>query len=114
MVLITGRVREHYNNGSQTRHSVGIIDLVPEELVEVSPEDARSLGIKNRDWVKVSSRRGEVKVRAKVTNRSQAGNVFMSFHHQSTLTNVLTSEHRCRISGTPEYKSCAVRIEPLP
>jgi predicted molibdopterin-dependent oxidoreductase YjgC len=113
-VLITGRVREHYNNGSQTRHAVGINDVVPEELVEISPEDARSLGIENREWVKVSSRRGELRVRAKVTNRSQAGNVFMSFHHQSTLTNILTSGHRCRISGTPEYKSCAVRVDRLP
>jgi predicted molibdopterin-dependent oxidoreductase YjgC len=113
LVLITGRVREHYNNGSQTRHAVGLIDVVPEELVEINPEDARSLGIKNRDWVKVSSRRGELQVRAKVTDRSQAGNVFMTFHHQDALTNVLTSGHRCRISGTPEYKSCAVRIERL-
>ena len=93
---------------------MGINDVVPEELIEINPEDARSLGIKNLDWVKVSSRRGELNVRAKVTNRSQTGNVFMSFHHQSTLTNILTSEHRCRISGTPEYKSCAVRIEQLP
>ncbi len=112
LVLITGRRREHYNNGSQTRHAVGINDLVPEELVEISIEDASSLGIEDRSWVKVSSRRGELKVRARVTERSQKGNVFMSFHHQDTLTNILTSAHRCRISGTPEYKSCAVLIEP--
>ncbi len=112
LVLITGRRREHYNNGSQTRHSIGINDLVPEELVEISPEDASSLGIDERGWVKISSRRGEIKVRARITERSQRGNVFMSFHHQDTLTNILTSGHRCRISGTPEYKSCAVLIEP--
>ncbi len=114
LVLITGRVREHYNNGSQTRHAVGITDVVPEELLEISFSDAGTLGIKTMDWVKVSSRRGEIKVRAKVTTRSQAGNVFMSFHHQNALTNILTSGHRCRISGTPEYKSCAVRVEALP
>ncbi len=113
LVLITGRRREHYNNGSQTRHAIGITDVVTEELVEISPEDAGTLGIKTLDWVKVSSRRGEVKVRAKVTGRSQSGNVFMSFHHQSALTNILTSGHRCRISGTPEYKSCAVRVDAL-
>jgi formate dehydrogenase (NADP+) alpha subunit len=112
MVLITGRVREHYNNGSQTRHAKGIVDLVPEELVEISPEDALALDIHHRDWVKVSSVRGEIKVRAKVTDRSQAGNLFMTFHHQNTLTNILTSGHRCRIAGTPEYKSCAVKVEP--
>lgn len=111
LVLITGRVREHYNNGSMTRRSHGIAQIVPAERVEMSPEDAENLGIKDRNWVVVSSRRGKVKVRAKVTDRSQKGNVFMTFHHQDALTNDLTSEHRCPISGTPEYKSCAVRID---
>jgi formate dehydrogenase alpha subunit len=111
LVLITGRIREHYNNGSMTRRSHGIAQIVPIERVEISPEDAENLGIADRDWVIVSSRRGEVKVRAKVTDRSQQGNVFMTFHHQDTLTNNLTSEHRDPISGTPEYKSCAVRID---
>ena len=111
LVLITGRIREHYNNGSMTRRSKGIAQIVPTERVEISPQDAETLGITDRNWVLVSSRRGEVKVRAKVTNRSQSGNVFMTFHHQDALTNDLTSEHRCPIAGTPEYKSCAVKVE---
>ena len=45
-------------------------------------------------------------------DRSQPGNVFMTFHHPDALTNILTSHHRDRIAGTPEYKSCAVRLEP--
>lgn len=110
--LITGRVREHYNNGSQTRHCQGIAAIVPIEAIEINPQDARRLGIEEHAWVRIASRRGELKVRARVTERSQVGNVFMTFHHQDTLTNVLTSDHRCRISGTPEYKSCAVHIEP--
>ncbi len=111
LVLITGRIREHYNNGSMTRRSHGIAQIVPIEHVEISPEDAEALGIKDKHWVKVSSRRGEVKVKAKVTERSQKGNVFMTFHHQNALTNVLTSGHRDPISGTPEYKACAVRVD---
>ncbi len=111
LVLITGRIREHYNNGSMTRRSHGIAQIVPAERVEISLEDAEALGIQDRNWVTVSSRRGAVKVRAKVTTRSQPGSVFMTFHHQDALTNVLTSEHRDPISGTPEYKSCAVRID---
>ena len=111
LVLITGRIREHYNNGSMTRRSKGIAQVVPTERVEISPEDAENLGIKERNWVLVSSRRGKVKVRAKITDRSQSGNVFMTFHHQTALTNDLTSEHRCPITGTPEYKSCAVKVE---
>ena len=96
-----------------TRRSHGIAQIVPAERVEISPEDAETLGIQDRNWVKVSSRRGEVKVRAKVTNRSQQGNVFMTFHHQDALTNDLTSGHRDPISGTPEYKACAVRIDKI-
>ena len=111
LVLITGRIREHYNNGSMSRRSIGVGNIVNEELVEISPEDAKQIGIKHKDWVNVSSRRGTVKVRAKVTERSQAGNVFMTFHFQDALTNILTSEHRDPITGTPEYKSCAVKIE---
>ena len=67
LVLITGRIREHYNNGSMTRRSQGIAQIVPAERVEISREDAESLGIKDRNWVIESSSRGEVKVRANVT-----------------------------------------------
>lgn len=112
-VLITGRIREHYNNGSMTRRVPGIVELVPEELLEISPEDAALQQIKSGDMVRVCSRRGEIEVKAKVTGRSQAGNVFLTFHHRKALTNILTSEHRDPITGTPEYKSCSVRIEKL-
>ncbi len=112
-ILITGRRREHYNNGSMTRRVKGIAELYPEELLEISPADAVKLGIDTGDMVKVASRRGEIKVRAKIFNRSQEGNVFLSFHHQDALTNILTSPHRDPITGTPEYKACAVRIEKI-
>lgn len=111
-VLITGRIREHYNNGSMTRRSQGIAEVVPEELAEISFADAAALGVSNGDWIRVSSRRGEIRVRAKVCERSQTGNVFMTFHHQNALTNILTSGFRDPITGTPEYKSCAVNIAP--
>jgi predicted molibdopterin-dependent oxidoreductase YjgC len=109
-VLITGRIREHYNNGSMTRRSPGIMELVPEELVEINPADAEKLNVKSGDMVTVSSKRGSVKAKAKVTDRSQKGSVFMTFHFDKALTNILTSEHRDPITGTPEYKSCAVNI----
>jgi formate dehydrogenase alpha subunit len=109
--LITGRIREHYNNGSMTRRVPEILEIVPEEKIEISPDDAKKLKIKNDDWVKVSSKRGKIKVRAKVTERSQKGNVFLTFHHANALANLLTSAHRDPIAGTPEYKACAVKIE---
>jgi formate dehydrogenase major subunit/formate dehydrogenase alpha subunit len=111
LVLITGRIREHYNNGSMTTRVAGIMELVPEELLEINKKDAAKLNISTGDLVKVSSRRGEIKVKARITERSQAGNVFLTFHFKNALTNILTSEHRDPITGTPEYKSCAVRVE---
>ncbi len=110
-VLITGRIREHYNSGSMTRRVQGIMQLVPEELLEINPKDAKKLGINSGDKVKISSRRGEIKVKVKVTDRSQPGNVFLTFHHQNALSNILTSEYRDPVTGTPEYKFSAVNIE---
>ncbi len=112
-VLITGRRREHYNNGSMTRRVKEIMEISPEELLELHPADADKLEIKNGDIVKVTSRRGKIHVKTKVTNRSQAGNVFLAFHFDTTVTNILTSAYRDSIAGTPEYKSCAVRIDKL-
>jgi predicted molibdopterin-dependent oxidoreductase YjgC len=109
--LITGRIREHYNNGSMTRRVGGIMKVVPEELLEICPADAKKLKIEDGDYVRVSSRRGKIRARATVTNRSQKGNVFMTFHFDNVLTNILTSEHKDPIAGTPEYKACAVKIE---
>lgn len=109
--LITGRIREHYNNGSMTGRVEEIMEIAPEELLEINPEDAKELKLNNGDWAQVSSKRGNVKVKVKVTDRSQKGNVFMTFHYQKALTNLLTSEHRDPITGTPEYKVTAVKIE---
>ena len=111
LTLITGRRREHYNNGSMTRRTAGISALYPEELLEISAEDAKGLNLIDGEVVKVSSRRGDIKVRIKVTQRSQEGNVFLSFHYQDALSNILTSPYRDPITGTPEYKACAVRID---
>jgi predicted molibdopterin-dependent oxidoreductase YjgC len=108
--LVTGRVREHYNNGSMTRRCSGIAEIVPEELAEINPDDARQLGIEDGAWVTVSSRRADVRVRAKVTDRSHKGTIFMTFHHQTAITNNLTSGFRDPITGTPEYKACAVKV----
>lgn len=110
-VLITGRRREHYNNGSMTRRSTGILELVPEEMLEMNPADAERLNIRNNESVRVISRRGEVSVKVKVTNRSQEGILFLAFHHSDVLSNILTSPYRDSITGTPEYKACAVKVE---
>ena len=112
-LLITGRRREHYNSGSMTRRTAGIMQFSAEELLEINPADARTLKIKEGEMVKIASCRGAIKVKARLTERSQPGMVFLAFHHQDALTNILTSQFRDPITGTPEYKVTAVAIEKL-
>ena len=112
MILTTGRRRVHYHTGTQTRRAAGFDLLESHELVEINPEDASALKLKNGDTVEVSSRRGSVRAPARITERSPAGVVFMSFHHPSeALTNLLTTDAHDPITETAEYKACAVRVE---
>ncbi len=110
LVLITGRRLEHYNNGSMTRRCRAFELLSARETVEIHPEDALQYGISDGDEVIVESRRAKVRAFAKVTDKSRPGSVFMSFHFQDTLTNLLTSPGLDPKTLTPEYKVCAVRV----
>jgi formate dehydrogenase alpha subunit len=109
-ILVTGRRREHYNNGSMTRRCAGLLALVPEEVVEIHPEDAARLGLVDGQRVTVRSRRASIELTARITARSRLGSVFMAFHHEDPLTNLLTSPGVDEIALTPEYKACAVSI----
>ena len=111
LLLTTGRRLEHYHTGTMTRKVKGLNALSPEEMVEINPVDAELLGIKDGDRVKVASRRGAVEVKAKVTEASGPGVVFMSFHFAETATNLLTNPAVDPISKIPELKACAVRLE---
>ena len=94
-----------------TRRVAGLEALAPEELLEINPDDASALGIADRDWACVSSRRGRVRVRAWVTDRVGRGLVYLSFHNREVLTNVLTNDAVCPTAKVPELKVCAVRVE---
>jgi anaerobic selenocysteine-containing dehydrogenase len=89
----------------------GLNELRGEELVEMNPADAQRLGIADGEQVKVSSRRGEVEVKARVTEVSPPGVVSMTFHFTETPTNVLTNPEVDPVSKIPEFKVCAVKVE---
>jgi formate dehydrogenase alpha subunit len=110
-LLSTGRILFHYN--VTTPYSKGISSVWDQEMAEINPLDAEKLGLVTGDQVKVISRRGEVKTAVKVTERVMPGVIWMSFHYSGTPTNELTSDHLDPITGTGEYKVCAVRIEKI-
>ena len=113
LLLTTGRVLFHWHGGEMTRRSVGLDAIYPEALAELSPEDAQHLGVSDGERVRLISRRGEVVARAWVTKRTQPGVVFLSFHFAEAAANLLTNPALDPVAKIPEYKVCAVRVEPV-
>lgn len=112
--LTTGRRYESYNTHTQTRfYASGVKIKQTEESLDIHPDDAAKLGIETGELVEISSRRGSLQVKVKVTEQVAPGLVFMSFHFSDVPTNVLTINEFDPISGTAEFKACAVNIRPL-
>jgi len=109
-LLTTGRILYHFHTGSMSRRSKPLSGIVPEGFLEMNPVDGESLGIKDNDWVKVSSRRGEVTTRVKLTERVDKGVVFMTFHFAESAANLLTNDALDPVAKIPEYKVAAVKI----
>jgi len=113
MVLSTGRRLYHYHTRTQTGRCEGINVLLSEETADISAADARKKGIADGEMIKVKSRRGEVKVRARVTREVPEGLVWMAFHFREGNANWLTNPAYDPITQTAEYKACAVRIDKI-
>jgi predicted molibdopterin-dependent oxidoreductase YjgC len=109
--LTTGRRLQQYHTSTMTRRATGLNDILPEDRIEISPEDAKALGLKDGDEVMVRSRRGQVRTKAMITDRAPRGAVFMSFHFWEANANVLTHAALDPLCKIPEYKACAVRVE---
>ncbi len=109
-VLSTGRRLFHYHSRTQTGRA-GLDTILPEETADISPEDAARLGIQHNQYVKVTSRRGSVTVRAKVTEQIPQGLVWMAFHFREGNANWLTNNVFDPETKTAEYKACAVKLE---
>jgi predicted molibdopterin-dependent oxidoreductase YjgC len=95
-----------------TRHS-WLDDLYPEAMVEINPADAARLGLKFGDPVRVTSRRGTIVLRARVTVKAISGVVFIPFHFAEAAANLLTIDVVDPQAKIPEYKVCAVRVVPV-
>ncbi len=112
LLLNTGRVLEQWHTRSMTGRIGGLNLLAPEAVLEIHPDDAASLPVETGRRVTVSSRRGTVIVRARVTDRTSPGSVFLSFHFAQAAANLLTNAALDPASLVPEYKVCAVRVTP--
>ena len=111
--LNTGRVVEHWHSGSLTRRIPVLHQAVPHAYVELHPTDARRLGIRNGELVRLTSRRGSLTLPAQIDGRGRPpeGQVFVPFFDEGLLINELTLDAYCPISSQPDYKKCAVKVE---
>ena len=112
-LLSTGRILYHFHTGSLSRRSKPLDSIVSEGFLEMNPEDAESLRIKDADWINVSSRRGKVKTKVRITERVDKRAVFMSFHFAESAANFLTNDALDPVAKIHEYKVSAVKIEKI-
>ncbi len=110
-VLNTGRVLEHWHTGTMTRRSKALDAIEPEPFVEIYPEDLYALGMQDGDFVRVSSRRGSIVLKARTGVRTQKGSVFIPFHFREAAANLLTNDVLDPYGKIPEFKFCAVKVE---
>jgi nitrate reductase NapA len=110
--LCTGRVLEHWHSGSMTQRVPELYRAVPDALVFMHPDDAKSRGLKRGMAAKLESRRGEISalVETRGRNRPPPGLIFIPWFDARRLVNKLTLDATCPISKETDFKKCAVKI----
>lgn len=111
LILTTGRILSQYNVGAQTRRTHNG-DWHDEDVLEIHPSDAEARGVRDGQWISVRSRKGEITLHAKISERMQPGVVYTTFHHPETGANVVTTELSDWATSCPEYKVTAVEVAP--
>ncbi len=116
VVLNTGRLQHQWHTMTKTGKIPMLNKLNPSTFVEIHPEDATALGIKDQDTVEVRSRRGFAHLPAVVTPRVRVGNCFVPMHWNDSFgknlcINAVTNDAIDPISQQPEFKFCAVQLK---
>ncbi len=110
--LTTGRRLDSYNTGVQTGGYTS--PLRREETLDMSPEDAERLGVREGERVRIASRRGEVEAPVRLALGLRPGLLFMTLHFPDQVdVNNLTIDAWDPKSGTAEFKATAVQVQKL-
>ena len=111
LILTTARLEEHYNTGTMSRRSRTLNRQHPENFVHIHPADAERYGVEDGEYVRISSRRGEITVRAEVTEDIKEGSIWTTPHFAAASANRLTNDVLDERAKIPEYKAAAAEIE---
>ena len=114
LFFTTGRYKEHYNSGAQTRNVAKLMEARPEPRIEIHPRLAARLGVAEGDWLRVESRRGTVDFRVRESADIRPDTLFAPMHWGgSGAANILTVPALDPTSKMPEFKVCAVRASAI-
>ena len=89
----------------------GLVTAHPEERLMIHPSDAEKWDVADGEMVEVASRRGDARMKARVTDICPVGVVSLTFHFANAPTNELTHAALDPVAKIPETKVCAVRIQ---
>ena len=110
----TGRLLEHYQSGAQTRRVAELLETTKEQYVDVHPDTADRAGLTDGALTEVVSRRGRTLARVRCVASMRLDTVFLPFHFGGEQSaNLLTNPALDPVSRMPEFKVCAVRLEPI-
>jgi formate dehydrogenase major subunit len=112
MILTTGRMLEHWHTGAMTRRAGALDALEPEAVASLSPRDIERLQLAPGDFVRVSTRRGEIVLRVRLDREVAEGMVFIPFCYTEAAANLLTNPELDPYGKIPEFKFCAARVDP--
>jgi predicted molibdopterin-dependent oxidoreductase YjgC len=113
LMLTTGRVLYHWHGAEMTRRARGLTAVYPEALIEINPKDGQRAGVADGEMIRLTSRRGEIVAKAKLTERVGSGLVFATFHFPDSAANFLTNPALDPQAKIPEFKVCAVKLGKL-
>ncbi|MFN6194695.1 MAG: formate dehydrogenase subunit alpha, partial [Planctomycetota bacterium] len=113
LLLTTGRILSQYNVGTQTRRT-GNVAWCSEDVLDLNRQDAQARGIQEGDLVAITSRYGETRLHARISEKVNPGIVYTTFHFAQSKANAITSDLSDWATNCPEYKVTAVEVAKVP
>jgi predicted molibdopterin-dependent oxidoreductase YjgC len=113
-LLNTGRQMYHWHTGTMTRRSFALDSRESTPIVELNPLDATELGVNDGDPVRIASRRGEIRISVRLSDRVARKQIFVPMHYREAAVNLLTNPALDPYAHIPEFKVCAVAVTKIP
>ena len=113
MILTTGRQLEHWHTGAMTRKASNLDAIEPEATISLAPKDIKKINVNSGDFIKVSTRRGTIKIKVREDRSIPEGVIFIPFCYKEAAANLLTNSALDPFGKIPEFKYCAAKINIL-